>query len=98
MPLAKHEAQIRKLSPSRIPSSPALLPEGEGRKRASRKNTSAADRYIHQHFRTLARATIYFQRAANPHRPFLHADQAKVFGLAIRRSLIIKTMPVVSHA
>ena len=31
MPLAQHEAQIRRLIPSRKPSSPCLFPEGEGR-------------------------------------------------------------------
>src|SRR6266550_6024894 len=105
MPLAKHEAQIRKLSPSRKPSSPALLPQGEGRKeKISRllfpgllQTPSATDRHVDQYFRTLVYATIYFQCTADLLRAFLHADQAKVFCLAIRRLLIIKTVSVISH-
>src|SRR3989441_1967982 len=61
------------------------------------RSSSATDRHIHQDFRTLAFTTIYFQRAANPHRTFLHADQAKVFCITILRLLIIETMSVVSH-
>ena len=60
-------------------------------------SSSTTDRHIYQYFGTLVCATIYLQRAANPHRTFLHADQSKVFGIGIRRFSIIKSTPVISH-
>src|SRR2546430_7474097 len=59
--------------------------------------SSTTDRYVNDDLRSFAFTTIYFQRAANPHRTFLHADQAKVFCIAIVRLLIIKTVSVILH-
>src|SRR6266568_1182854 len=59
--------------------------------------SSTTDRYVNDDLRSFAFTTIYFQRAANPHRTFLHTDQTEMFYLAILRRLVIKTVSVILH-